>query len=85
MKNANKPGNILVQFKLDLSQHPDMWMWNHEPVYHNGEPRGWVTSSAYSFTEQAHICWAALHDVIIKQSDSFHVKIAEKDISATQR
>ena len=51
----------------------------------SGRPCGWVTSSAYSFTEHAHICWVLLHDVIISEADSFYVRIAEKDTPASLR
>ena len=54
----------LVQFLVeDHNVDLDPWPWGGEPIYRNGVYAGNVTSTAYGYTLERHVCLAYVQNV----------------------
>ena len=51
----------------------DPWPWGGEPIFRNGVYAGNVTSTAFGYTLDRHICLAYIHNLDVKTGKAQYV------------
>ena len=58
-------------------------MIGDEPVYHNGEVKGWVTSGGFAHHSQKSVAMGYIPKEIANEADGFEIELLGEKLKAT--
>jgi dimethylglycine dehydrogenase len=77
------PKRKLVVFKVDVDPDAPADVIGDEPVWHNGEVVGWITSGGYAHYSQASLAMGYIPTELVSQTSGFEIEIIGKRRPAT--
>ena len=77
------PKRKLVVFRVDVDPDAPADVIGDEPVWHNGQVVGWITSGGYAHYSQASLAMGYIPTELVSQTSGFEIEIIGKRRPAT--
>jgi dimethylglycine dehydrogenase len=80
---AGGPSRKLVMFRVDVDPQAPADVIGDEPVWHNGEVVGWITSGGYAHYSQVSLAWGYIPTELVDANEGFEIEIIGRRRPAT--